>query len=70
MPPHVLINALKHSSKNQNIAQTVLLANIIAKKNDQRKVYPALLEQIAKAMINIGQENKARQILAQAMLEN
>ncbi len=69
MPPPVIINELKRSSKNQNIAQTVLLAGIIANRNSKSNVHLEVLEQTLNALVQTGFEKQARQILAQAILE-
>ncbi len=69
MPPFVVTDELSRTSKNQNIAQTVLLASIIANKKSGHDVNLEVLEHVVNALIQIGYKKQARQILAQAILE-
>ncbi len=70
MPPLVIIDELTRSSKNQHIAQTVLLAAIIANNTTNRDVHLETLGHITTALTHSGFEVEARKILAQAILEN
>jgi len=70
MPPTILMDDLDSSSKNQNIAETILLAGKIASQTEGEKLYLGTLGKIITALNKIGYKQTAQNMLAQAILEH
>lgn len=69
MPPSVLMDALRQSSKNQDIGSTLLLSSAILGRIKYEDLYPETLGDIIVALRNTGLKQLSRDIMAQAILE-
>ncbi len=69
MPPSVLMDTLRQSSKNQDIGATLLLSSAILGGIERKELYLGTLSDISIALRKTGSKQLSRRILAQAILE-
>ncbi len=69
MPPAILMDALRHSSENQNVGLSLLISAYILGQIDANVIHERNLSDITIALQKTGLETLSRNILAQAILE-